>query len=54
MTRHKNASFVNLHTLSMWSKSRLDKLEEAGWILAFMVPCWILMIAFIVALAWLT
>ena len=54
MTRHKTASFVSLHTLSMWSKAQFDKLEEAGLILAFAVPCWILMIVLIVALAWLT
>jgi hypothetical protein len=55
MTRHRVAqpSSVNLHTLRMWSKFQFDKLEEAGGILAFMVPCWILMVAFVVALIWL-
>ena len=54
MTRHKNASFVNLHALSVRSKMQFDTLEETGWILAFMVPCWILMVVFILALVWLT
>ena len=54
MTRHKTASFLSLHVLSMWSKAQFDKFEEAGLILALVVPCWILMIVLIIALAWLT
>ena len=56
MTRNRLAepSLLNLHGLRRWSNAHFDKLEEAGPILAFMVPCWALMLLFIVVLIWLT
>ena len=55
MTRNRLAepALLNLHGLRRWSNAHFDKLEEAGPIWAFVVPCWVLMLLFIVVLIWL-
>ena len=56
MTRHRIAqpSVFNMHGLRTWSKAYFDRLGDAGSILAFMLPCWALMLLFVVVLIWLT